>query len=273
VLRSILVPAPYEVAEDTFLIPTFIDKWPPSILPVHSMVIRGAEPVIIDTGCEAARQEWLERVFSVVEPEDVRWVIISHADHDHIANAPQLLDMCPNATIVSSITTDTRLVGNVSYPPERKRWVNEGESMTLADRTLQFVRPPLFDSVGTRAIFDTKSGVMWGADAFCVGLPGEMYEAGDVPPEIVDMTFAMLNQGHTPWLPFVDPVRYETLLNETASLPVTTWLSAHGPVYRGQQITEVFERTRQLAGEPSQVPALGQHVLDALIESLAEPAS
>jgi flavorubredoxin len=208
-----------------------------------------------------------------VDPVDVRWVILSHADHDHIANVPPLLDMCPNATIVSSIQLATRLVGNVSYPPERTCWVNEGESMTLPDRTLQFVRPPLFDSVGTRAVFDTKSGVMWGADAFCVGLPGEMYEASDVPAELVDMTFAMLNQGHTPWLPFVDPARSETLLNETASLPVTAWLSAHGPVYRGNEITEAFERTRKLAGEPSQVPTLGQSVLDALIESLAEPAS
>jgi flavorubredoxin len=272
-LRNLSVGAPYEVAEDTFVIPTFIDKWPPSILPVHSMVIRGAEPVLIDTGCEAARDGWLESVFSVLDPEDVRWVILSHADHDHIGNVLPVLESCPGATIVSSISTDTRLVGCVSFPSERTRWVNEGESMTLADRTLQFVRPPLFDSVGTRAIFDTKSGVMWGADAFCVGVPGEVYEAGDVPAELFDMTFAMLNQGHTPWLPFVDPVRYETLLAETASLPVTAWLSAHGPVYRGDQISDVFDRTRQLAGEPSQVPILGQNVLDAFLDTLAEPAT
>jgi flavorubredoxin len=272
VLRNIVVPAPYQVAEDTFLIPTFIDKWPPSILPVHSMVIRGAEPVIIDTGCEAARGGWLESVFSVVDPVDVRWVVLSHADHDHIANVPAVLEMCPNATIVSSLQIATRLLGNVSYPLERTRWVGEGESMRLPDRILEFVRPPLFDSPTTRAVFDVKSGVMWGADAFFVGVPGEVYEAGDVPAELFDMTFAMLNQGHTPWLPFVDPIRYETLLNETASLPVTAWLSAHGPVYRGDQITDVFERTRGLAGEPSQVPDLGPNLLDALIEFLSEPA-
>jgi hypothetical protein len=67
VLMNLSVTAPYTVAEDTFLIPTFIDKWPPSILPVHSMVIRGAEPIITDTGCEGTRDGWLESVFSVVD--------------------------------------------------------------------------------------------------------------------------------------------------------------------------------------------------------------
>lgn len=273
VLRNLWVTAPYEVAEETFLIPTFIDKWPPSILPVHSMVIRGVEPVIIDTGCEAARDAWLESVFSVVEPADVRWVVLSHSDHDHIANVPAVLEMCPHATIVSSLQIATRLVGNVSYPLERMRWVSEGGSMKLPDRVLEFLRPPLFDSPTTRAVFDAKSGVMWGADAFFVGVPGEVYEAGDVPTDLFDLTFAMLNQGHTPWLPFVDPVRYETLLSETASLAVTAWLSAHAPVLRGDQITDVFERTRQLAGEPSQVPDTDPNILGGFIESLSEPAA
>jgi flavorubredoxin len=272
-LRSITVAEPYEVAENTFLIPTFIDKWPPSILPIHSMVIRGAEPVLIDTGCTVARERWLESVFSLVDPVDVRWVVISHADHDHIANVPQVLELCPNATLVSSMQITTRLVGDVSYPFERMRWVNVGESMTLPDRTLEFVNPPLFDSPTTRAVFDTKTGVMWGVDSFFVGVPGEMYEAGDVPPEMFEATFSMLNQGHTPWLPFADPVRFDALLNETASLPVTAWLSAHGPVFRGDQIADAFARTRQLAGAPSQLPAPGQFLLESLIESLSTPSS
>jgi hypothetical protein len=38
------------------------------------MVIRGREPVIVDTGAPVHREQWLEKVFSVVEPEDVRWI-------------------------------------------------------------------------------------------------------------------------------------------------------------------------------------------------------
>ena len=47
------------------------------------MVIRGREPVIVDTGAPVHRAQWLEKVFSVVEPEDVRWIFLSHDDGDH----------------------------------------------------------------------------------------------------------------------------------------------------------------------------------------------
>ncbi len=268
-LNKLSVMAPYEVTQDTYLIPTFLDKWPPSILPIHTMVIRGVEPVLIDTGCVGAREEWLKSVFSVVEPNDLRWVILSHADHDHIGNASAILELCPNAKLVSSLSIATRLLGSVSFPLDRSVWIGDTEAMQLPDRTLQFVNPPLYDSPTTRGIFDTKSGVLWGADAFFVGLPGETLEAGDVPPDFFEATFAMLNQGHTPWLPLVDPTRFETLLKQTASLPVTTWLSAHAPVLRGNQITDVFERTRKLAGAPSQVPELPPNLLDVLLQSMA----
>ncbi len=77
------------------------------------------------------------------------------ADHDHIATVLPALENCPNATVVASSQIVIRLVGNISFPPQPTRWVNAVESMTLADRTLQFVRPPLCDSPTTRAIFDT----------------------------------------------------------------------------------------------------------------------
>src|SRR5581483_4124829 len=42
---------------------------------LNSMVIRGREPIIVDTGTPANREQWLTDVFSLVEPADVRWVL------------------------------------------------------------------------------------------------------------------------------------------------------------------------------------------------------
>ena len=49
------------------------------------MVIRAAEPVVVDTGMMENREQYLEDVFSLVEPEDIRWVFISHDDVDHVS--------------------------------------------------------------------------------------------------------------------------------------------------------------------------------------------
>ena len=39
-------------------------------------------------------------------PADVRWVFISHDDHDHIGNLLELLDLCPQATLVGELVDD-----------------------------------------------------------------------------------------------------------------------------------------------------------------------
>ena len=62
---------------------------------LNSMVIRGAEPVIVDTGTPANRRQWLEDVFAIVEPEDVRWIFLSHDDVDHSGNLDEVLRGVP----------------------------------------------------------------------------------------------------------------------------------------------------------------------------------
>jgi flavorubredoxin len=69
----------------------------PLFVYINSMVILGKEPVIVDTGTPANRKQWLDDVFSLVEPEDVRWIFLSHDDVDHTGNLDEALTARPNA--------------------------------------------------------------------------------------------------------------------------------------------------------------------------------
>jgi len=264
--------SPYAVTDDTFVIPTIAAAPDGTFISANSLVIRGAEPVIVDTGCALVRDDWTERAFSVVEPEDVRWIVISHDDHDHIGNIDVVLERCPNATLVVNYLIVARLVGDVELPIDRMQWLNEGDTLTLPDRTLQFVRPPMFDSPSTRAVFDASTGVMWGVDSFATAMPGEVYEAADVPVAMLDEQFPLHNQWNTPWLQWVDPAKFDAHLQGAEALPVTAWTSAHGPVFRGDQIADAFARTRALAGAP--MPELpGPDVLELIKAVLGVPAA
>ena len=74
----------------------------PVAIYVNSMVITGAEPIIVDCGPAITRQGWLDHAFSIVEPADVRWIYLSHDDVDHTGNLPQVLEACPNSTRVTN---------------------------------------------------------------------------------------------------------------------------------------------------------------------------
>ena len=101
---------PVLLAQDTcHLITNMMPLGPGEYLPVNSMLIRGAEPVIVDTGAPVHRELWLEQVFGLVDPEDVRWVFLSHDDGDHTGALHDVLDLCPSATLVLNFTMTDRL--------------------------------------------------------------------------------------------------------------------------------------------------------------------
>jgi len=93
---------PYRIADRTHVIPLTLPIPSRGLLYLNPLVILGREPVIVDTGPAMLRQEYLDAVFSVVEPEDVRWIFLSHDDRDHAGNVMLLLDLCRNARLVTN---------------------------------------------------------------------------------------------------------------------------------------------------------------------------
>jgi flavorubredoxin len=270
-IPTLLPTSPQLIAADTWLIPTLAQVPSGGYVGAHSMVIRGAEPVIVDTGASLVRDHWTSSVFSVVDPVDVRWIYLSHDDHDHIGNVFAALDACPNATLIASYPIVSRLAGDVELPIERMRWLNEGASLALPDRCLTAVRPPMFDSPSTRALFDSSTRVLWAVDSFGALVPGEVYERADVPAELYTASFDDVNLGNTPWLSWVDREKFAAHVYESASLRPEVVASAHGPVHRGDEIADAFGRTFDLVGRSPVVPP-GQDVLEMLLAVLLPAA-
>ena len=174
--------APTASRADAWLIPTLAAAPSGAFVGAHSLVIRGAEPVVVDTGCCARPRRVARQVFSVVEPEDVRWIFLSHDDHDHVGNLDVVLERCPNATLVANF--------GIVAPPRRRRRLparahalarRRATSLDVGDRTLRVVRPPLFDSPTTRGLYDPTDRLLWAVDSFGALFPGAVYEAADVP--------------------------------------------------------------------------------------------
>jgi flavorubredoxin len=261
----------HAVAPDTFLIPTLAPQ-PDGVVAANSLVIRGAEPVIVDTGCSLVRDAWLATVCSVVEPDDVRWIFVSHDDHDHIGNLETILELCPQATLVGNWSMTARLGGDLQLPLHRMRWLDQGESFDAGDRTLHLVRPPLFDSPATRGLFDPTTGVLWAVDTFGALVQGAVLEADDADPDLFELSFDAMNTWNTPWLEWLDVDRFAAHVQTTASLPIEAVASAHGPILRGDRIADAFARTAALAARPF-LPTPGQAALDELLTLFAHAAA
>jgi flavorubredoxin len=270
------VTQPVRVARETWLIPNLAAADPGTYVPVNSMLIRGAEPVIVDTGAPIHREHWLDQVFSLVEPDDVRWLFLSHDDGDHTGALHDVLALCRNATVVINAFGTERLALERPLPLERLRWIEPGGTFDAGDRRMRLVLPPIFDGPTTRGVIDESTGVLWAVDSFAALTTGAVHRREEVPDDLYDETFLLFNSLISPWHQWLDPVKYGGHVDSVAALRPSAVASAHGPILTGTQIDDAFERVRGLAGTPRlmlpEQPTLDEFVTAAISPDVPVPA-
>jgi flavorubredoxin len=237
---------PYLVGEETYVIPWYLQAPPVGQFCMNSLVIRGREPVIVDTGSPANRVAWLDAVFSLVEPEDVRWVFLSHDDRDHAGNLLAVLDACPNATLLTTWFSIGRMAEEWITPLDRCRFLNDGDRVDAGDRTLTAFTPPLFDNPTTRGLFDSRTGVLWGVDTFAMPVASPMEDAYEVDDDLFADGILFGAQLVAPWHRWLDERKYLTHLDAIASLPIKTVASCHGPAMHGKRIDTAIDVLRHI---------------------------
>lgn len=265
---------PTRIANDTFVIHQVQPALgQPLFVYINSMVILGKEPVIVDTGTPANREQWLKDVFSLVEPADVRWIFLSHDDVDHTGNLDEALSACVNAQLVCNWAMVERHTNCFDFPLDRCQWVMHGDSLDVGDRTLRALRPPVFDSPTTRGLFDPTTGVYWAVDTFATPLPDPHMAIADLDPEFWDYGMHLFALGAvSPWLTMLDTAKYGRYVDTVQDLDITTIAACHSPVIEGAFIERAFNRVRQFP--TLDAPMLpDQSVLDQIVAATSMPLS
>jgi flavorubredoxin len=263
---------PTEIAPDTFVIHQVQPALgQPLFVYLNSMVIRGKEPVIVDTGTPANRTQWLQDAFSLVEPEDVRWVFLSHDDVDHSGNLDEVMTACPNATLVCNWAMVERHTNCFDFPLDRCRWVMDGESFDIGDRMLHAMRPPVYDSPTTRGLYDPTTKVYWAVDTFATPLPDPHLGVADLDEGFWrELMWVFAVGAVSPWLTMLDHDKYGRYVDPIQALDITTIAACHTPVIEGPYIERAFARIRELP--TLDAPALpDQSILDQIIAATSQP--
>jgi flavorubredoxin len=249
---------------DTVLIRSLPDGGGPVRVAINSLVIRGAEPVLVDAGAATGRDEWWRQVEDAVDPADVRWIFLSHDDIDHYGNLLEALDRCPQATLVTSWFMGQRLAAFTALPLGRCRWVDDGEAFDVGDRQLVAVRPPAYDGPTTRGLFDTRTGVYWASDCFGTPVPHAVDEVAQLDRDVWEEGFAHFQRLLSPWCTVVDPGAWQRAIARVTELEPRVIASAHGPLVRRADVARAADLLAELPGMPDAVTP-GQAQLEAIL--------
>jgi len=107
----------------------------------NSYFINADKKVIVETAKEKFKDEFLEKVKSVVDPSKIDYIIHNHTEPDHSGSLKHLLAIAPNATVVGSgqaIKYLTDIVGHAF----KFLIVKDGDTLDLGNKKLRFIGAP-----------------------------------------------------------------------------------------------------------------------------------
>ena len=243
--------APYQASADVHVLPTSLPLPGAGVLTVNAYVVRAQEPVLIDAGLGADGDEFVDALTSIVDPAELRWVWLTHDDADHTGSLERVLELAPNARLVTHALAALRMATWWRVPLERVHAIRPGDRVPVGDRTLLAVPPPLFDNPTTVGVVDESTGTLFSVDSFGGLIPEPTQDASEVPPDALVGGMVAWATFDSPWTRLVDRDRYGAVLDGVRRLQPTQILSSHLPAAGGGFLDEFL---RILAGLPDAEP-------------------
>ena len=171
-------------------------------------------------------------------------MFISHDDVDHTGNVNALMAAAPNATLVIDWFMQERMGATLDVPASRWRWVQDGDTLDVGDRTLQVVRPPVFDSGTTRGLFDPTTGVYWGSDSFASPMAHPGPPRRRPRPRLLGRGHPHLRPVHQPVAHVVDAAKFQRTVDRIEALQPQVLAGCHTPAIDGSYVAEAIAATR-----------------------------
>jgi len=252
-----------EVLTSNFPIPGY------GLVPINAFVIKGSEPILVDTGAAVQNEEFMSALRSVIDPADLKWIWLTHTDFDHIGSLHQLLVENPKLRVITTFLGVGIMGLSTPLPLDRVYLVNPGEKISVGTRTLTAVKPPAFDNPSTTGFYDDKSGVFFSSDCF-----GALLSA--VPRNAADLSDADLRDGQvfwatvdSPWLHKADRSVFAKELDSIRKMAPKMVLSSHLPPAPSHMTERLLA---SLAAAPGAQPFVGpnQAALEQMLKKMTE---
>ena len=108
----------------------------------NSYLIRGSEKTALIDTVDHAMQDVLINHLDELGVENIDYVIANHAEQDHSGAIPQVLEKYRQAKVVATPKCVGMLMDLLMIPEERFMAVNDKETISLGDKTLEFIHAP-----------------------------------------------------------------------------------------------------------------------------------
>ncbi|TYB35102.1 MAG: FprA family A-type flavoprotein [Flexistipes sinusarabici] len=130
----------------------------------NAYLVRGTEATaLVDSTDPVLRDDLMEQLQDV---DQIDYIVSQHSEQDHSGCITELLERYPQATLVCSKKAEDILITHLQVSAKRVRVVEDGESISLGDKTLQFIYTPWVHWPETMCTYVPENKCLFSCDFF-----------------------------------------------------------------------------------------------------------
>jgi len=191
----------------------------------NAYLIRGSEKTALLDTVDPTKTEVLIENLVKAGTERIDYVVAHHAEQDHSGGIPDVLLLYPDAKVVTNPKCKAMLIDLLNIGDDRFITVDDGETLSLGDRTLQFIYIPWVHWPETMGTYLQEDKIFFPCDFFGSHLATSSLFVDDEATvyEAAKRYYAEI------MMPFRTTIKNN--LEKIKDLQIDMIATSHGPVY------------------------------------------
>lgn len=139
----------------------------------NSYLLITEQPTIIDTVDIAFGKEYVESLNEIINPEDIKYIVINHVEPDHSGALPALAAKAKNAKIVTTSLAATILKDMYRLQNREFIIIKDGDTLDIGGKTLKFFETPFLHTEETMITYGVEDQILFPCDIFSTHIANE----------------------------------------------------------------------------------------------------
>jgi len=191
----------------------------------NSYIVRGSQKTALIDTVDPSKE--LEFVSDLVRLgiDSIDYVIINHAEQDHSGSLPMVLELFPSSSVVTNEKCKEILVHHLDLDEERFILVKDRETISLGNKTLEFIIAPWVHWPETMLTYLREDRVLFSCDLF-----GTHYASSDLFMKDEKSSYIAAKRYYAEiMMPFRASIKGH--MEKIGRLDIDIIAPSHGPVY------------------------------------------
>ncbi len=192
----------------------------------NSYLVRGSTGTALIDTVDPTKEGELFAHLDELKVDRIDYLIANHAEQDHSGVIPRILSRYPSARVITTPKGKELLVSLLHIPGEKITTVQDRETLSLGDRTLEFIHAPWVHWPETMLTYLREERILFTCDLF-----GSHYATGDLSIDEMGRVYWAAKRYYAEiMMPFRGLIQGH--LEKIQPLPLEIIAPSHGPVYR-----------------------------------------